>query len=94
MKRTETIRIITAVMLIISLFCTVDLGMNFCYNLYPQAHDGYTVNSILHGVFCIFGDNGWTLDKFYTAFQTSAWLSFIIASANLLIGIYIGKKTD
>ena len=58
MKKRKTLKIIAAAVFLISLFCTVDLGLNLLYNAESGIHDGsYAVHSILHAVFRIFGDS-------------------------------------
>ncbi len=76
MKKIKVIKVIAVVLLLVSLFCTLDLGLNYVYNLEWQAHDGLTAHSTLHGLFGIFGDSLWSLDLFYSAFEISAWVTF------------------
>lgn len=78
-----TIRIAAGVLLLISLFCTVDLGLNVLYNTMPGIHDGsYAVHSVLHTMFRIFGDSLWSFDRFFGAFQRSAWISYGLLVVN------------
>lgn len=83
----KKIRIISLVALIVTVFVSVDLGLNLFYNLFSEFHDGLTVNSILHGMFGIFGDSMWSVERFFDAFKTSAWISFIIFTENLILTI-------
>ncbi len=92
MSKLNTIKISAAVLFLISLFCTVDLGFNFLYNLVPEFLDGYTTNSILHGIFQIFGDHSWSLGMFFNAFETSAWISFALLVLNVVLHFYNTKN--
>ncbi len=92
MQHIKIIKTVCSALFIISLFCTVDLGLNFFYNLAPELHDGYTTCSILHGVFGIFGDHSWSFEMFFNAFKTSVWISFIILVLNIVL--YFCKEAE
>ncbi len=86
MKKVGIIKISSIVLFLISLLCTIDLGMNYLYNLNPALHDGSYVNkSTLQNLFQIFGDQGWTIDKFYQAFEISVWITFILAALTVIL---------
>ena len=72
----KKLKLILLILFILSLFCTLDLGFNLLYNLIPEHLDGYTIHSTLQGLFGVFGDNSWSLSRFYKAFETSAWITF------------------
>lgn len=92
MKQLRTIRIIAAILFLISLFCTVDLGLNFLFNTEPGIHDGsYGVNSLLHAVFGIFGDSMWSFDMFFAAFKNSAWITYALLVVNVVLNFCKGK---
>lgn len=92
MKKLKSIRIIAVILFLISLFCTVDLGLNFLFNIEPIIHDGsYGVCSLLHSVFRIFGDSGWSFDLFFSAFKTSAWITYFLLVVNVILHFYKGK---
>ena len=82
MKRIKTIALI---LLLISLFSSIDLGLNFLYNLVPEHLDGYTSHSILQGLFGILGDHGWSLSKFYSMFETSIWFTYLMVVVNIIL---------
>ena len=84
----KKIKIVSLILLAISMFCCIDLGFNLLYNLIPEHLDGYTSHSTLQGLFGIFGDHSWALSRFYKAFETSAWISFLIFVENVMIAIY------
>lgn len=79
------VRIAACILFLKSLFVSIDLGMNFLYNLVPEFLDGYTSHSILQGLFGIFGDRNWTLARFYEMFERSLWVSYILLAINVLL---------
>ncbi len=88
MKKLKVLKIIAIVLFFVSLFCTIDLGLNFLYNTDPSAlgHDGsYISYSILHGIFGIFGDGIWSFEMFFLAFKNSAWVTFMLMTVNVLL---------
>ncbi len=95
MKRLRTVRTVAVVLLVVSLFCTVDLGLNVLYNTETWLHDGsYTICSILHGIFGIFGDSLWSFERFFAAFRSAVWISFGLLAVNVVLRFVIGRKTD
>lgn len=86
MKQGKTIRIIAAILLMVSLFCTLDLGLNLLFSAESGIHDGsYAAYSLLHAVFGIFGDRGWSLDLFFAAFRSSVWVTYVLLAANVVL---------
>lgn len=93
MKRLRTLKTITVILFLISLFCTVDLGLNLLFNMEPSIHDGsYGMYSFLHAAFGIFGDSLWSFDRFFLAFKNSAWITYILLVVNVVLHFYKGKK--
>ena len=93
MKKRKTLKIVAAVAFLISLFCTVDLGLNLLYNAEPGIHDGScAVHSILHAVFRIFGDSLWSFDQFFLAFRNAAWITFSLLTINVILHFYQRKE--
>lgn len=90
----KKIRIISLVLLLISVFASVDLGLNFFYNLLSEFHDGLQVNSLLHFFFGVFGDSLWSKERFFDAFEISLWISFVVFAENIVLAIvdYSKKK--
>lgn len=88
----KKIKIISILLLILSLFCTLDLGFNLLYNLIPEHLDGYTTHSTLQGLFGIFGDHSWSLSRFYKAFETSTWITFWLFVANVVLSFKSKNK--
>lgn len=89
----KTVRIVSLAALVVMVFVTLDLGLNVLYNLVPEFLDGYTSHSTLQGQFGIFGDSGWTLGRFYTAFERAAWLTFalLVENAALIVAAWCGR---
>ena len=63
MKKLKAIKTIAVILFLISLFCTVDLGLSCLFNAGASYHDGYWAHSLLHAAFGIFGDSAWTFDN-------------------------------
>ncbi|MCM1046394.1 MAG: hypothetical protein NC417_12875 [Candidatus Gastranaerophilales bacterium] len=87
----KTAKVISAAVLIIALFVSVDLGFNFFYSLIPDYYDGIGCHSVLHSVFKIFGDHGWTAAGFCSAFEKSVWVTFVMAVENIVLDI-VGRR--
>ena len=83
----KKLRIVSLIGLVIAVFVSIDLGLNLLYNLIPEFLDGHTSHSILQGIFGIFGDSNWTLGRFYNAFETSLWISFVLFLENVVLAI-------
>ena len=93
MKKRKTLKIIAAAVFLISLFCTVDLGLNLlCIveKVEPQIHGAE--HSILHAVFRIFGDSLWSFDRFFLAFRNAAWITFSLLTINVILHFYQSKE--
>ena len=72
------------IIFIIALSVSLDLGFNFLYNLVP-GRDGIAAHSFVHAAFGIFGDRGWTLERFYGAFEKSVWVTFLIMLVSIAL---------
>lgn len=89
----KKLRIISLIALVITVFVSLDLGLNLVYNLFWEHHDGLAVNSILHGLFGIFGDSVWSVERFFDAFKSSAWVTFAVFAENIILVIMnLSKK--
>ncbi len=86
MKKLRVIKVIAVALFLISLFCTVDLGLNLIYNSEPSIHDGsYVIKSILHAMFGVFGDSLWSFDMFFLALKASAWITYALLAVNAVL---------
>lgn len=83
----KKIRVVVLVLFLISLFVSIDLGLNFLYNLVTEHLDGFTSHSILQGLFGILGDRDWTLPRFFDMFETSLWISFGLLVLNTMLTV-------
>lgn len=80
----KKIRTILVVLLWISIFCNVDLGLNLLASLIPGMYDGIGYYSILQPIFGIFVDAGWSCKMYFYAFARSVWVTFILVFLNYL----------
>ena len=88
----KKLKLILLILFILSLFFTLDLGFNLLYNLIPEHLDGYTTHSTLQGLFGVFGDNSWSLSRFYKAFETSTWITCWLFVANVVLSFKSKNK--
>lgn len=87
----KLVRIIALAALAVSLFVTVDYGINLASSLVPELQtDGIGFNSILHSLFGTldgpFPEAG-TRAGFLDAFATAAWASFGIFLVNAVLAV-------
>ncbi len=87
-KKTKPIKLIIIVPFLISLFCTIDLGLNLLYNTQAHLHDGLVPLSILHTLFNIFGDSVWTFERFFCAFEAAVWITFMLFLLNVILSLF------
>lgn len=87
-------QIILAAAFITASFVSIDLGLNFARSLVPELNDGIAVHSVLHGIFRIFGDRGWSRERFFRAFEGSLWVLFVIVCLNLCFYLFWRKQTE
>jgi len=88
----KKLQIISAAILVLSVFVTIDLGVNFAYSLVPELNDGIGSHSILQGWFGIFGGSGWTKRTFLSAFETSLWISFLLFAENIVVWLFSRRE--
>ncbi len=91
MKKSKPIKLIIIVPFLISLFCSIDLGLNLLYNTQPHLHDGLVPLSILHTLFNIFGDSVWTFERFFQPFEMSVWITFVILLLNVILSLIANR---
>ena len=86
------LRIISLVVLVITSFVSIDLLINFLAALVPSMNDGIGAHTIISGVL-YFGDNCYSLERFFDYFQTSSLISFVVFVENIVLSIIaITKK--
>lgn len=88
----KAIRIFFLAAFALSLFVSIDLGLNVLYTLIPEFQDGIPSYSILQSTFGVFGSS-WTRGTFFFAFAKAIWVTFALGIVNLLLSaIQIWKK--
>ncbi len=89
----KKIRVVSLIFLLITTVISVDLLINFLGNLVPEMNDGLGIHSVLLPSKLIFGDNLWSLERFYNAFVTSALITLAVFVENVVLAIIdIQKK--
>lgn len=87
----KKLRLIALVLFLVTVFVSIDFGLNFLWSMVPEANDGLGNFSILHSLFGVFG-NHWSHIEFLTAFQRSVWTAFVLLLVN--VGLALWKKKD
>lgn len=82
----KKVRIISLILLVISLFISLDLLINLLGSMIPSMNDGIGVHSIIWGNL-YFGDNLWSYERFFNAFVSSSLIFFLIFSWNVVLSI-------
>lgn len=77
---------------VISVFISLDLGLNCMFSLIPELQDGISSHSFLQETFGIFGNSGWTKVDFFYAFEKSVWFSFTVFVINVIVWLLSKKK--
>ncbi len=83
----KTARITAWILLGISLLFTLALTINYISAVSPAViNDGLTLRGgmLTH---LVFGDDGWTLEGFYTAFVTSLRISVYMGIVNIALAV-------
>lgn len=79
-------RIISLIVLVISVFVSLDLLINLLGSMIPAMNDGIGTHSIIWGNL-YFGDNLWSHERFFNAFVTSALITFAVFVENAVLAI-------
>lgn len=87
----KKIRIISLIILIITVFVSLDLLGNFLGSLVPDINDGISTHSIIPG-HIYFGDGSWSRERFFHAFLVSAWITFLLFVWNIAITVVVNDK--
>ena len=89
----KKLRIVSLVVLVITMSISVDLLINFLGNLVPEINDGLGIHSVLLPGKLFFGDTLWSLERFYNAFVTSSLITLAVFVENVILAIIdIAKK--
>lgn len=89
-------RMIALIALVISLFVTVDYGINLVNSLVPELQtDGIGYRSVLQSWFgTLDGPFDGTRAGFLDAFATAAWVSFGIFAVNAVLAVFAWLSRD
>jgi len=79
------------VLLLLMVFISIDLGINYITALNVRENDGICCVSILHALFGIFGDHSWTLKRFLEAFEKGIWGTFVVLLINIVLAVWKRK---
>ena len=86
-------RIVSLIVLVISSAISLDLLINLLGNLIPEINDGLGMHTVILWGNLYFGDNLWSLERFYNAFVTSSLITFALFVENIILVITdIAKK--
>lgn len=84
--------IVAIALFVLSLLITVDLWNNYSHNLVPQDGSISAMYSVMHRLFGVFGDSGWSMGRFRSAFALSAFISFGLGVISLQL-FYLKSRT-
>lgn len=84
--------IVAIALFVLSLLITVDLWNNYSHNLVPQDGSISAMYSVMHRLFGVFGDSGWSTERFRSAFALSAFISFGLGVISLQL-LYLKSRT-
>ena len=89
-------RMIALIALVISLFVTVDYGINLVNSLVPELQtDGIGYRSVLQSLFgTLDGPFDGARAGFLDAFPTAAWVSFGIFAVNAVLAVFAWLSRD
>ncbi len=83
----KKIRIVSLIALVITSIISVDLLINLLGNLIPNINDGLGIHSVILGGTLYFGDNLWSLERFYNAFVISSLISLAVLIENVIVAL-------
>ncbi len=79
----KIVRIASLVVLVLSVFVSIDMGLNVMALAVPEMQDGIGYNSLLQSVFGLLESMGVdTAMEFRSAFSVSIWVSFALFVVN------------
>ncbi len=83
----KVFRIISEALLLVCVFVSVDLGINFMGALVPELEDGIPFNSLLQRTFGLLENSLKTREDFFNAFKFSLWVTLAVFAENILLSI-------
>jgi len=85
-KTWKKIHFLLTVLLLVLVFCSIDLGRNYSAALLPSINDGITCRSIIF--YMIHGDRNWSLESFWRAYDTCMALTAFVTLLNAGVILY------
>lgn len=86
----KMLRVISLVVLAVTLFISIDLGLNYLNAAFTDVNDGIVCISFFKP---FFRDNTWSVYGFFNMFSASLWITFVMALENIILScIYIYQK--
>ena len=82
----KKLRIISLIILLITVFISMDLLINLLGSMIPTMNDGIGVHSIIWGNL-YWGDRLWSHERFFNAFVISSLISFAVFVENIVLTI-------
>ncbi len=92
----KSLRILAAVLLVLTVFVAVDLGVNLAAVNVAELQDGIGYNSVLQSGFGLlenFGINSHA--DFHSAFSVALWIAFFAFAANVALhslSVWLGRE--
>ena len=83
----KKLRIVSLGVLAITSVISVDLLINFLGNLVPEINDGLGIHSVILSGKLFFGDNLWSLERFYNTFVISSLVTLVVFVWNIVLAI-------
>ena len=88
----KKLRVTSLIILVITTIISVDLLINYLGNLVPEMNDGLGIHSVILPSKLFFGDNLWSLERFYNSFVISTLITLIVFIENVVLAIIDIKK--
>ena len=82
----KKVRIVSLIVLMVSVFISLDLLINLLGSMIPTMNDGIGTHSIIWGNL-YFGDDRWSYERFFDAFVTSSLITFAVFVENVVLTI-------
>ena len=83
----KKVRVISLIALIITSCVSLDLLVNYLWNLNPQMHDGLSLNTVILWGKLYFGDSLWSMERFFDAFVISSSVFLMVLVENIILTI-------
>ncbi|MDK2809088.1 MAG: hypothetical protein PWP24_1825 [Clostridiales bacterium] len=89
----KIVKSVSAMILLIAMFISIDLGLNCLALAVPELQDGIGYHSVLQSTLGLLENTGIeSRANFFDAFRTSIWITFSIFMANTVLYIVSIRK--